>query len=525
MESQRFRRAFNTVKTTVTDTSGKVYLVGAGPGDPGLITVRGAECLRRADLVLYDYLVDPRVLHHVPPSAERICLGSHATGRIMSQDEVNRRMIEAALNGNTVVRLKGGDPTLFARAAEELTALKAANVPFEIVPGVSAALAIGSYAGIPLTSRESSSCVALITGQESPQKSQRPLRYDALAGFPGTLVFYMGVTSAPAWSQSLLQGGMSAATPVAIVRHLSLPEQQVWHTTLGEVADRIIAEGIRPPALVVVGDVAATRDVGWFYRRPLFGRTVLVTRPAHQAAGMEEALAELGARVLLQPAIAIGPPRDWTPVDEAIEHIGDCDWIVFSSANGVERFLGRLVERGRDLRALGRAKLAAIGPATAQALQERGLIADVSPDEFRAENLADALTGHAAGKRFLLIRASRGREVLAQSLAAAGAAVQQVAVYESRDVAAPDPAVVAELRAGRVDWVTITSSAIARSVVNLFGDSLRNAKLAAISPLTDQTLRELSFVADAIAETYTTDGLVQAILRSAEGRDTPRPVG
>lgn len=490
---------------------GRVYLVGAGPGDPGLITVRGAECVRRAHTILYDYLVDPRMLRHAAPDAERICLGSHSDGRIMSQDEVNRRMIDAAREGKTVVRLKGGDPTLFARAAEELTALRQAGVPFEIVPGVSAALAIGSNAGIPLTSRETSSCVALVTGQESPHKGSESLNYDALAGFPGTLVFYMGVTTAPTWSEALQRGGMPAATPVAIVRNLSLPDQQVWECTLADLVDQIAAQRIRPPALIVVGEVAATRDYCWFSQRPLFGQTVLVTRPAHQAANMERTLAQLGARVLLQPAIAIEPPPSWAPVDEAIDNLCDFDWIVFSSANGVDGLFGRLYQKGQDLRAVGRAKLAAIGPATAHALLERGLFADVTPDEYRAESLAATLASEAKGKRFLLIRASRGREVLAESLASAGADVRQVVVYESRDVTEPAREIVAELREGHIDWVTVTSSAIAASVVNMFNDLLHGTKLAAISPLTAQRLADLGFPAHTIASTYTTDGLVEAI--------------
>ena len=495
----------------MNSAKGKVYLVGAGPGDPGLITVRGAQCLGRAGLVLYDYLVDPRVLRH-SPTAERICLGSHATGRILSQDEVNRRMIDAARQGKTVVRLKGGDPMLFARAAEELAALRDADVDFEIVPGVSAAMAVGSYAGIPLTHREVASCVALVTGQETPHKTAEPLDYGALAAFPGTLVFYMGVTTAPAWSEALVRGGMPAETPAAIVRHCSSPEQRIWQTRLESVAELIEAEHIRPPALVVVGEVAATRDYTWFSQRPLFGTTVLVTRPAHQAAEMEHALSELGARVLLQPAIAIEPPQSWTAVDATIERLAEFDWVVFSSANGVAAFLDRLLATGCDLRALGRSRLAAIGPATAAALRDRGLVPDVTPPEFRAESLAEALAEGARGQRFLLIRASRGREVLAETLSAAGGHVEQVIVYESRDVPQAEPEILDEMQAGGIDWVTVTSSAIARSLATMYGDALRQAKLAAISPVTADTLAELGLSPAAVATTYTTAGLVDAIV-------------
>jgi uroporphyrinogen III methyltransferase/synthase len=327
----------------------------------------------------------------------------------------------------------------------------------------------------------------------------------------------MGVTTASSWSQSLLKGGMPPETPVAIIRHVSLPEQQVWQCTLADVADRIAAEKIRPPALIVVGGVAATRDYCWFSEQPLFGQTVLVTRPVHQAAAMEHALAQLGARVLLQPAVSIEPPSTWTQVDEAINLVHEFDWVVFSSANGVDGFIGRLYQLEWDLRVLGRAKLAAIGPATAMALRERGLVADVTPDTYRADDLAEVLAGEAKGKRFLLIRASRGREVLAESLTAAGAIVSQVVVYESRDVTEPEVEIVAELRSGQIDWVTVTSSAIATSVVKMFGKSLRESKLAAISPLTAQTLANLGYSAQVVAETYTGDGLVREICRSGKG--------
>ncbi len=499
---------------------GKVYLVGAGPGDPRLLTLRGQQCLAQADVVLYDYLASVELLRHAPAGAELVCLGRHGTGRLMSQAEVSQLMVDYALVGKTVVRLKGGDPGIFGRLAEEAAALTEAKVPFEVVAGVTTAVAAGAYAGITITDREHASCVAFITGRERAGKnSGDSLDYAALARFPGTLVFYMGVTTAPEWSQALLANGKPPETPVAIVRHCSLPTQTTWTCRLDEVADQLAPGVIRPPVVVIVGDVVRDQSLSdWFTHRPLFGQTVLVTRPAHQSDAMAERLLKLGACVLYQPAIEIAPPDDWTHVDRAIDKLGDFDWLVFSSRNGVKYFLNRLRESGRDWRALAGITLAAIGAATADALASRDLKVDVHPEEYRAEALAEALAPVAKGKRFLLLRASRGREVLAESLAAAGGEVEQVVVYASRDVATPDKAIAEAMDAGRIDWVTATSSSTARSLVNLFGESVKNTKLVAISPLTGGVLTELGYPPAAVPEEYTGDGVVEAILGAGRSR-------
>jgi uroporphyrinogen III methyltransferase/synthase len=493
---------------------GKVVLVGAGPGDPGLVTLRGAECLRAADVVLYDYLASPQLLSSTRANAELVCLGRHGHGRIWSQTEINDALVRHARAGRTVVRLKGGDPLIFARAAEELAALEAAGVPYEIVPGVTAAQAASSYAGIPLTHRDDASCVAFVTGHECGDKHPADeLDYAALAKFPGTLVFYMGITTAPKWSHALIANGKSPATPTAIVRRCTFSDQQTIYTTLGKLAEVVESTKLRPPAVVIVGDVAREREVAnWFTSRPLFGQTVLVTRPAHQAGEIADKLREQGANTIYQPAIEITEPRDWAPVDAVIRRLAEFDWLVFSSANGVHYFLRRLFSLGLDLRQLGRAKLAAIGPATVEALAEYHLNADVQPDEYRAEGLAAALAPQARGKRIFLARASRGREVLAELLTAAGAHVEQAVVYESRDISTPNDHVLAALTAGRVDWTTVTSSAIARSLGAMFGETLRKTRLVAISPLTADALTDLGHPPAAVAETYTADGIVAAIL-------------
>jgi uroporphyrinogen III methyltransferase/synthase len=526
---------------------GIVYLVGAGPGDPGLLTLRGQSCLAKANLILYDYLVNPSLLRHASEQAELVCLGRHGLdqlspvqrgpGRLLTQQEINSRLVAAAQAGQTVVRLKGGDPAIFGRAAEETAALDAAGVPYVMVPGITTALAAGSYAGIPLTHRDYASCVALVTGQqacpptdhpedhptESPsnpiqQPSLAPaVDFRELAKFPGTLVFYMGVTTAPVWVAALVKHGKSPATPVAVVRHCSLPQQVVLHTSLGNLPELLAAKNIRPPAIIVVGEVARARvQFNWFADRPLFGQRVLVTRPAGQAASLVEQLDALGASVQCQPAIEILPPLDWERVDEVIERIDEFDWCVFSSANGVRFFLDRLLHTGRDLRSLGGVRLATMGPATTQALSEYHLRADFQPADYRAEGMAEVLAADADQRRFLLLRASRGRNVLADSLQAAGGQVEQPVVYRSQDILQADPVIAQALAAGQMDWITVTSSASARSLVALFGEQLRQSKLAAISPLTAEVLTAAGHPPQAVAKEYTGEGMVEAMVRCEE---------
>ncbi len=507
----------SAVECNVKDPRGRVYLVGAGPGDPALITLRGIECLERADLVLYDYLVNPEILEHAPPTAECVCLGRHGQGRIMSQEEICRSLVRAAQEGRTVVRLKGGDPAVFAHGAEEAVALAGAGIRMEIVPGITAAGAAGSCAGIPITDRELASAVAFVTGQQGRDKQDPPLDIASLAGFPGTLVVYMGITTSGDWSTALIDAGMAAGTPAAIVHRCSWPDQRVVHCQLGDIPATIAGQRIRPPAIIVVGPVARPdKTMDWFTTRPLFGQTVLVTRPRDQWAPMRQGLAELGARVRSMAAIEIADPPDWQPVDRAIAQLPSYDWLVFSSGNGVRYFLDRLLEQGRDLRALGGVRLAVIGPGTAAALRRYHLQPDVQPNEFRAEALAEALEPEARGQRFLLIRASRGRDVLPRRLTAAGAQVEQAVAYTSRDAAIAPPEVITALRAGEIHWTTVTSSATARALVRLLGDDLRKTRLATISPITSDALRELGYEVAAEARSFTVEGVIDALVRQHE---------
>ncbi|MFZ5829636.1 MAG: uroporphyrinogen-III C-methyltransferase [Planctomycetota bacterium] len=491
---------------------GRVCLVGAGPGDSGLITLRAVQRLREADLVVCDYLVNPRLLEYVRPSAEVVVLGHHAHN--LSPWQIVELLISAARAGRTAVRLKGGDPGVFGRLAEETAALAAAKVSFEVVPGVTAASAAAAYAGIPITHSRSASAVTLVTGHQRRDKSP-PLDYGALAGVPGTLVFYMGITSAADWTRALVDRGRPGNTPVAIIRRVSWPDQHVTRTSLAEVEATIKREQIKPPALIVVGEVVASMpDSNWFQLRPLWGQTIMVTRPRQEAAALCDLLEAMGAATLVQPAIEIVEPVDWEPVDAALGRLSSFDWLVFSSANGVRFLLDRMLREG-DMRRLGSARIAAIGPGTADELAHYRLRADLVPAEYRAEALAESLSDGAQGKRFLLARASRGREALAERLRDAGAHVEQVVVYQSLDVAEPDPSVAESLRGGKIDWITVTSSAIARSLAHLFGDALRKSRLVSISPLTSGAIRELGFEPAAEAAEYSMAGVVEAILRGS----------
>jgi uroporphyrinogen III methyltransferase/synthase len=504
--------------TTRPATVGTVYLVGAGPGDPGLLTIRAAECLRRADVILYDYLANPAVLEHASPAAELVGLGHAGTGRDLAPDEIVARMLAEARRGRMVVRLKGGDPSIFGRGADETAALREAGIPFEIVPGITAALAAAAYCEIPITHHEGASAVALITGQERHGKTTSGLDYGALAGFPGTLVFYMGVTQAARWSRALIERGKPADTPVAIVQACTRGQQRMVRCTLGAVEKVLDRQALRPPIVFVVGQVAELApQVSWFAARPLFGVRVLVAGSRGTSDKLRHGLSELGAEVVTRPAIRLADPPDWGPVDAALDRLDEYGWVVFSSATGVDYLFQRLYERGGDVRRLGRAKLAAIGSGTAERLAGYHLRADLVPEEFVAESLARALVGAAPRQRLLLARASRGREVLAETLVRAGADVDQVVVYASVDVEQPDPEVAAALSAGEIDWVVVTSSSTVRSLARLYGAALRSARFASIGPLASAALRAAGYEPAAQATPHTSAGLVDAILRAVRG--------
>ncbi len=497
---------------------GKVYLVGAGPGDPGLITHKGLECLAQADLVLYDGLVNPLILQLTQGRAERTCRSESPSGRHLDQDEINDRLIRAAREGKTVVRLKGGDPFVFGRGGEEAAALARAKIPFEIIPGVTAAVAASAYAGISLTHRDFASAVAFVTGHEDPQKSSTMLDYKALAAFPGTLVVYMGLHRLATIAESLIAAGKPPQTPAAVICRGTTPAQQTVCGPLSEIAAKARAAGLHAPSMIIIGECVRQRDtIAWFEKKPLFGKRILVARPAAQAATVVSRLLELGAQPVLAPTIDILPPADWTEVDRALARIHEFDWIVFTSVNGVNFLLNRLWETGGDLRRIGSVKLAAIGDGTSRALAAFHLRADLIPGAFRAEALAETLKPHVSGKRVLWARASRGRDVLPMKLREAGANLEELVVYRNVDVRALDGEVIRQIESGEIDWICLSSPSIARALHRMLPLAARDqigktTRIASISPVTSAAARELGLPVDTEATTYTWEGILAAIV-------------
>lgn len=502
----------------MSESRGIVYLVGAGPGDPGLLTRRGFDVLSAAEVVVYDQLANDRLLDLAPDSAERIGAGKTSGRHTIPQEEINRLLVEHARRGRRVVRLKGGDPFVFGRGGEEAEHLRAEGIPFVVVPGVTAGVGVTAYAGIPVTHRDTSSAVAFVTGHNDPEADER-LDWPALALFPGTLVVYMGVTRLAALCRVLTRHGKPPETPAALVQWGTLPRQRTVVATLADLPERVSEAGLGAPALLVVGGVVERRDsLAWFENRPLFGRRIVVTRPEEESDTSAALLEELGAEVIVAPTVVIRPIDDPGPLDRAIARLGEFDWLVFTSSNGVIHFLNRLESLGRDLRALGHVKIAAIGPATAETLAGYRLRADLVPSSYRSEALAEALIREASGSRILLARADRGRALLKEELGRV-AHVEHVAVYQNADAESLPPGAAQRVDEGLVDWITLTSSAIAARFHALLSEPARenvgkSIRLASISPVTTEAARRLGWAVAAEAEEFTWAGLVAAIVRA-----------
>ena len=510
---------------------GTVYLVGAGSGDPGLITVRGAELLSRADVVVYDYLSNPQLLNHAP-NAQAIYVGKKAASHSMTQEQINALLVEQALAGKRVVRLKGGDPFVFGRGGEECEALAASRVPFEVVPGVTAAIAAPAYAGIPVTHRDLNSSFTFITGHEKEEtyrddlaKSRElgaasDLDWAALAKLP-CISFYMGVKSLPRICQKLIEAGMDRSMPAATIRWGTTPRQRTVVGTIADLPEKVARAKLGPPALTIIGKVVSLRaTMNWFETRPLFGQTIVVTRTRQQASDLTRKLAELGANVIEAPTIELAPQPDPDLVDGALRSIAGYDWVVFTSQNGVSFARKRLQELGLDARAFGRTKIAAIGDATARAVREELFLSvDLCPESFVAEALADALVraNEVVGKRYLLLRADIARPLLRDRLRADGAAdVVDVPIYQTVPAKSlPEPLLDA-IAEQSVNWVTFTSSSTAKNFMVLLGPDyaakMANVKIASIGPITTQTLKELGTPPTTEASVFDIGGLVNAIL-------------
>ncbi len=502
------------------ENEGLVVLVGAGPGDPDLVTRAALHYIIHCDVLIYDRLAPGELLQLAPETAERIYVGKRPGDHAMTQERINELLVAKGSEGKLVVRLKGGDPMIFGRGGEELEALAAADVAFRVVPGISAALAAGALAGIPLTHRTCASSLTLVTGHEDPDKDASTIDYAALARLD-TVVFYMGVGRMEAICGRLIEAGKDASTPAGVVRNVSLPGQRTLVATLGDLPARAAEAGIEPPALIIVGPVVEyARRFNWLESLPLAGQVVLVTRTRTQASMLSEQLRELGAEVIEAPAIRIERVADLAELDAAVDALDEIDWIAFTSPNGVEAFLSRCEELGMDGRALANVRIAAVGPGTAMALDERFLRPDLVPSTYTTEALGQALVRGELqeGERVLLPRADRATPVLPRMLRQAGADVREVVAYRTvRPEGLPERALRA-LQAGRVDWITFCSSSTVDNFLALL-DALGEArpdlggvKIAAIGPVTAGSLHRLGLEPTLVAEEHTIDGLVDAIL-------------
>jgi uroporphyrinogen III methyltransferase/synthase len=501
----------------VSARGGVVYLVGAGPGDPGLMTSRSLGLIATADVIFHDRLIPQGALAGAREEAELVYVGKQPGSASVPQAEIETRMVEAARSGRSVVRLKGGDPFVFGRGAEEAETLRAAGVEFEVVPGVTAGVAAAAYAGIPVTHRDDASAVAFVTGHEDPEKAETSLDPEALARFPGTLVFYMGVKRLAENAAALIAAGRDPGEPAAAIERGTAAGQRTVSATLGTIAEAVRAEGLGPPALIVVGAVAARREgLAWIERRPLAARRVVVTRARAQASGLAEALRELGAEVVEMPAIRIVPRLDSEEVRRTVDDLHAYALVCLTSPNGAHLLFEAMAAAGRDARALANATVAAIGPGTAAALAEHGIVADIVPESFVAEGLVEALEPvEVSGRPVLVARAAEARDLLPDALRERGAEVDVVALYETvRE--APSPEAVEAARGA--DYLTFTSSSTVRNFAEAVGDRLPGtARVVSIGPVTSEAAREAGLEVAVEAERHDVEGLVEALVADAGG--------
>jgi uroporphyrinogen III methyltransferase/synthase len=499
---------------------GLVYLVGAGPGDPGLITAKGLRCIETADVLIYDYLASKTFLSHTRPQCECIYVGKKGGDHTLSQDGINQLIVDKARQGNIVTRLKGGDPFIFGRGGEEAEVLVEAGIPFEVVPGVTSAIAGPAYAGIPLTHRQFTSTLAFVTGHEDPTKDASGIDWSALARGIGTLVFFMGVKNLPHIVDRLLDNGRPSHTPVALVRWGTTPHHKTVTGTLGNIVKRAKAAAIKAPALIVVGEVVNLRDtLQWFEKRPLLGKRIVVTRARAQASDLVLTLSDLGAECVECPTIDVVEPDSWQPMDDAIDSINKYQWLIFTSVNGVQFFFNRLFGRGMDVRVLGHLKTAAIGPSTAKRLLDFGITTDILPETYQAESVVKAFTDvPVQGRKVLLPRAKEARAVLPEELRRMGAQVDEIVAYQTLQATEGQSDLLDALRHRNIDMVTFTSSSTVRNFKALLPeqevqDLTGGVTVACIGPITADTAKSLGFRTDLVADEFTIDGLTTAITR------------
>lgn len=493
-----------------------VYLIGAGPGDPELITLKGRRCLEAADCVIYDHLVNRELLRYAPGSAERVYVGKQGGRDHIAQAEINSLLLERARQGKTVARLKGGDPFIFGRGGEEAEVLARACIPFEVVPGVSAGSAAPAYAGIPLTHRDYGPTVAFVAAQQDPTRDDSALDWKKISSAAETLVFFMGARSLRQVVEQLTRHGRSPSTPIALIRWGTRPSQEVVTATLGSILDQVAP--MSPPTLIVVGEVVRLRErLRWFDNRPLFGKRILITRPRHQSRDFRRALELLGAMAISFPTVEVREPDSWAKLDRALETIDRYDWLIFTSVNGVNYFFKRYFRRHPDIRQLKGVRIAAIGPATRRAVLDFKLAVDTLPSDYQAEGLVESLRGKVVkGMRVLLPRARVAREVLPRQLQRQGARVEVVEAYRT------GPPENAQSRWAQVlddappHMVVFTSSSTVANLADLtrpesLAESLQGAAVACIGPITAGTARDLGLQVDLVPEKYTTASLIEAM--------------
>jgi uroporphyrinogen III methyltransferase/synthase len=510
----------------MTNSNGYVYLIGAGPGDPGLITVRGMQCLERADVVIYDYLANDSLLSHARKDAELVYAGKVGGAHNREQSQINELLVQKAQQGKVVARLKGGDPFVFGRGGEECEALLSAGIQFEVVPGVTAAIGAAAYAGIPLTHRDITTSVALVTGHEHPAKDTSEIDWERLSLGGGTVVFYMGVKNLPQITANMMDHGRPPETPVALVRWGTRPEQEVLTGTLADIATKARKAGFKAPAITIVGEVVRLREkLRWFDNRPLFGKGVLVTRAADQAGEFSTMLEEIGATVWECPTIKIVPPESTDAIDRAISELNSFSWIIFTSINTVQHFFDRIQALGLDSRALGTCKVCAVGPKTAAAIAERGIKADLVPQSYKAEGVIEAFRSMGLqGKRILYPKADRARDLIPQALAEFGAEVTDPVAYRNLLPDAINPSILQALEEQKIHCVTFTSSSTVDNLAKLLGENrflhlLEGVAVASIGPVTSRTCLELGLKVDIEPSQYTLATMTDEIVRYFSSKD------
>lgn len=501
---------------------GKIYLVGAGPGDPGLLTIKGKECLILADVVIYDYLANRVFLDYARDDAELIYVGKKGGCHTMGQDEINALIVKKTGEGKIVVRLKGGDPYIFGRGGEEAQELAKAGLDFEVVPGITSAISVPAYAGIPLTHRDHTATVTFITGHESPLKEKSNIAWDKLATGAGTLVFLMGVGNLAQIAESLVQHGRSPDTPVAVIRRGTVAEQKTLTGTLDTIARIAEENNMKPPAIIVVGHVVGLREeLNWFEKRPLFGRRIVVTRAREQASGFLAELTLLGAECFEFPTIEVVPPRSWEPLDRAINSLENYNWLLFTSVNGVKYFLKRLETLGKDVRDLKGLKIGAIGPKTAATWNRFGIKPDLVPSEYRAEAVVECFREQADINelKILLPRAEKAREILPEELKKMGANIDVVTAYQTIKPEHDTGQIRDMFEQGAIDMVTFTSSSTVENFVAMFESEenslhqwMANVAVACIGPITANTAREKGFSSDLMPAEYTIEAFTDSIV-------------